>query len=552
MSEKRPFALSRRSMLGATAVVAGGAGLAGGALVYANETASPSNQTGADCDTNPALPKREFRGSWIATTANVDWPSKPGLDEETQKQEYLRFLDDAKTHNLNAVITQIRPTGDAFWPSPHEPWSRWLTGEQGKNPGYDPLKFAIKETHKAGFEFHAWLNPYRITMSTSAGDVGSDLSKLVDGHPARKNPGWVVEYPKNHDASQLYYDPGIPEVRDFVIDAMMHAVDNYDIDAVHFDDYFYPYPVDDQEFDDDDTFAEYGGDFDDKADWRRHNIDLLIQELGSRIKASKPWVRFGVSPFGVWRNKADDEKGSETEAGVATYDDLYADTRKWVRKGWLDYIAPQIYWAMSLEIASYTVLIEWWNEVCADVDCALYIGEALYKVGVDESSPEWKEDPKELSNHVAMARELANVDGNIYFSATSIREDALSAMTIISDKHYTAPALVPQTDHLGGAKPRPPRIKWVHWDDEGAVIKVRSSGHDKGIDGTAWYALYSLTGEIGECAFADATNLVQVVAAHPHGKSVKLRWKGERDNERVFAVTAINRVWQESGPAISH
>ena len=550
MSDKRPFALSRRTMLGAAAVAAGGAGLAGGAFVYANETGA-TNRPGTGCDTNPALPKREFRGSWIATTANVDWPSKPGLDAETQKEEYLRFLEDAKTYGLNAAVTQVRPTGDAFWPSPHEPWSRWLTGEQGQDPGYDPLKFAIEETHKAGLEFHAWLNPYRVTMSTAAGDVGADPTKLVDGHPARENPNWVVEYPKNSDASQLYYNPGIPEVREFVIGAMMHAVDNYDIDAVHFDDYFYPYPVDDEEFDDDDAFAEYGGDFENKADWRRHNIDLLIKDFGSRIKASKPWVGFGVSPFGVWRNKADDDEGSDTESGVATYDDLYADTRKWVREGWLDYIAPQIYWAMSLEIASYTTLIEWWNDVCADVDCALYIGEAAYKVGVDEASPEWKEDPKELANHVAMSRELDNVDGNIYFSATSIREDALNAITIIRDEHYTKPALVPESTHLGGKKPKPPRIKAVEWDDKGASITVQPAEEGKGVNAATWFALYTVTGEIGECAFADAANLVEVVAMRPDDAIADLRWTGERTDDRVFAVTALNRAWQESGPAVS-
>ncbi|MGH8881503.1 MAG: glycoside hydrolase family 10 protein, partial [Stackebrandtia sp.] len=405
MSKLRPPSLTRRGVLGAAGAVGGAAVFSGVAFAGPEGPQGPDGATSGTGDgtPDPARPKREFRGSWIATTVNIDWPSKPGLDVDTQKAEYQRLLDDAAEFELNAVVTQIRPTGDAFWPSPLEPWSRWLTGEQGKDPGYDPLAYAIDATHAAGLDFHAWLNPYRISMTASNGDVGVDPSKLHESHPARRHPEWVVAYPKTD--GQLYYNPGIPEVREFVVEAMMHAVDNYDIDGVHFDDYFYPYPVGDEDFDDAAAFAEYGGDFDTLADWRRANTDALIQEFGRRIKESRPWVRFGVSPFGVWRNVADDPDGSDTEAGSPTYDVLYADTRKWVKEGWIDYIAPQIYWAISLEIASYQVLVEWWNQLCADTDCQLFIGEATYKVDVDEASPEWKNDPRELLNHVTLCRE---------------------------------------------------------------------------------------------------------------------------------------------------
>ncbi|GAA4910829.1 uncharacterized lipoprotein YddW (UPF0748 family) [Stackebrandtia albiflava] len=544
MPDTRPGALSRRTMLGAAGAAAAGAALwtGSGASADPGDTVTPQ---GRHDELDPARPKEQFRAVWIAGVVNIDWPSTTGLDAATQQAEYLRWLDDAKHYRFNAVITQIRPTADAYWPSSHEPWSRWLTGEQGGDPGYDPLAFAVEATHAAGMEFHAWFNPYRVSMPASSGDAGTDPSKLHESHPARQNPDWVVPYPKVGAAGRLYYNPGIPEVRAHVIDAMMDAVDRYDIDAVHFDDYFYPYPAGGEDFDDDAAFAEYGGDFTDKADWRRYNTDQLILEFGRRVKESKPWVRFGVSPFGVWRNIADDPEGSDTRAGAPTYDVLYADTRKWVREGWIDYILPQIYWAMSLPAASYRVLAEWWNDACENTDCQLYLGEATYKVNVDTVSPEWKQDPRELLNHLTLCREHANIVGNAYFSGNPVRQDQLSAMTLLRDEHYSRPALVPASSHLGGRTPKAPKVSSVEWRDGAYTVEWRPHRRGEGIDEIVRYAVYTTVGHPDECDLADATNLVAVVPHDPGAEVQSFRWEGGFESGRRFAVTALNRVWTE-------
>ena len=245
----------------------------------------------------PTTPLRQFRASWVASVVNIDWPSRTGLTAAQQQAELIGWLDDAVRQHHNAVILQVRPTADAFWPSKVEPWSQYLTGTQGGDPGYDPLAFAVAEAHKRNLELHAWFNPYRLSM-------GTDINALVPEHPARQHPDWVVTY-----GGKLYYNPGIPAARKLVEDAIMDAVSRYDIDGVHFDDYFYPYPVAGQVFDDAATYAQYGAGFPTLAEWRRNNIDLLIQELQQRIKAVKPWVKFGISPFAVWRNKATDPLG---------------------------------------------------------------------------------------------------------------------------------------------------------------------------------------------------------------------------------------------------
>ncbi|WP_069467551.1 glycoside hydrolase family 10 protein, partial [Actinacidiphila rubida] len=286
-------------------------------------------------------PHRQMRGMWVATVANTNWPSAPGLSPEQQRQELLDLLDLAVERRLNAVVFQVRPTADAFWPSPFEPWSQYLTGTQGQDPGWDPLGTAVEEAHRRGLELHAWFNPYRVSLST-------DTSKLVPTHPARLHPEWIVPY-----GGKLYYNPGIPEVRRFVEEAILDAVRRYPLDAVHWDDYFYPYPVAGQTFDDDAAWAAYGGDFTDRDAWRRDNCDLLVRETAEGIKAIRPTTKFGISPFGVWRNAATDPAGSATTAGVQTYDDLHADTRKWVEEGWLDYICPQVYWNIGFAAADY-------------------------------------------------------------------------------------------------------------------------------------------------------------------------------------------------------
>jgi uncharacterized lipoprotein YddW (UPF0748 family) len=367
-------------------------------------------------------PHRELRGMWIATVANTDWPSAPGLSPAEQRQELCDLLDLAVERRLNAVMFQVRPTADAFWPSPYEPWSRYLTGVQGRDPGWDPLGAAVHEAHRRGLELHAWFNPYRVSMT-------ADPADLVATHPARLHPEWVLPY-----GGKLYYNPGLPEVRRFVEDAMLDAVRRYPIDAVHWDDYFYPYPVAGQTFADDDAYARYGAGFPDRDAWRRNNCDLLVRETAERIRRIRPSARFGISPFGVWRNAASDPLGSATQAGVQTYDDLHADTRGWVTKGWLDYICPQVYWNIGFAAADYGVLVPWWSDVVRGTRARLYVGEALYKVGAAGQPAAWQ-DPSELLRHLDLCAEHPEVRGNVYFSAKEVAADPLGAMTLVQDRY---------------------------------------------------------------------------------------------------------------------
>ncbi|MQS34572.1 glycoside hydrolase family 10 protein [Streptomyces katsurahamanus] len=395
---------------------------AAGALAAATVAGDAVAVTGG-AEQRRRTPRREFRGMWLATVTNRDWPSKTGLTAAQQRTELLAHLDTAVARRLNTVVLQVRPTADALWPSPYEPWSQYLSGTQGTNPGWDPLGTAVHEAHRRGLELHAWFNPYRIA-------VHADPSRLIATHPARLNPHWVVPY-----GGKLYYNPGIPEVRAFVQTAMLDAVRRYAIDAVHFDDYFYPYPVAGQTFDDDAAFARYGAGFSSRAAWRRNNIDLLVQEMSQRIGAARPGVRFGISPFAVWRNIATDPLGSDTRAGVQTYDDLHADTRKWVLRGWIDHVVPQVYWNIGFPAADYAKLLPWWDELVRETDVDLYIGEALYKAG-DPAQPAAWQDPAELSRHLTLARSYPGVRGHCFFSAKEVGADRNGAMARVVADHY--------------------------------------------------------------------------------------------------------------------
>ncbi|WP_327405335.1 family 10 glycosylhydrolase [Streptomyces sp. NBC_01288] len=369
----------------------------------------------------------EMRGVWLATVANRDWPSRPGLTAAQQRTELIAHLDTAVRDRLNTVMFQVRPTADALWPSPYEPWSQYLTGTQGVPPGWDPLETAVEEAHARGLQLHAWFNPYRIANNT-------DLTKLVASHPARKHPDWVVAY-----GGKLYYNPGLPQVRAFVEDAILDAVKKYPVDGVHFDDYFYPYPVAGQTFDDDAAYDRYGGGFADRAAWRRDNIDKLIRETAARIEQIRPGTQFGISPFGVWRNIATDPRGSDTRAGVQTYDDLCADTRKWVRENWIDYLVPQLYWNIGFAAADYAKLLPWWAEVARGTKTRLYAGEALYKAG-DPAQPAAWQDPAELSRHLTLAAKYPQFGGHVFFAARDVAVDPVGAMARVVADHYQQPA----------------------------------------------------------------------------------------------------------------
>ncbi|WP_428986121.1 glycoside hydrolase family 10 protein [Streptomyces pyxinae] len=408
----------RRSGAGDT-----GPGAADGTVPPARTGGGEPGAYGGGGDGGDTRAATDFRGMWMATVTNRDWPSRPGLPVATQRAELKAYMDAAVERKLNAVIFQVRPTADAFWPSPYEPWSQYLTGVPGKDPGWDPLGTAVAEAHLRGLELHAWFNPYRVATHT-------DPSKLAPGHPARLHPSWVLPY-----GGKLYYNPGLPEVRRFVQDAMLDAVRRYDVDAVHFDDYFYPYPVAGQTFDDDAAYAAHGGGFPDRAAWRRNNIDLLVRETGDRIRQLRPGVRFGISPFGVWRNATTDPLGSATRAGVQTYDDLHANTRGWVKQGWIDYIAPQLYWHIGYELADYATLLRWWDEVVRGTGVELYVGEALYKAGASGQPAAWQ-NPAELSRHLDLAEDRPGVRGHAFFAAKEVVADPIGAMSRVVADHY--------------------------------------------------------------------------------------------------------------------
>ncbi|SFT07258.1 glycoside hydrolase family 10 protein [Saccharopolyspora flava] len=360
----------------------------------------------------------EMRGVWIASVANTDWPSRPGLPVEQQQAEYRALLDEAVANRMNAVFVQVRPTADAFWPSPVEPWSHWLTGQQGRDPGYDPMRFLVDEAHQRGLEFHAWFNPYRVSMT-------DDLNALVPSHPARLHPEWTFAY-----GGKRYYDPGLPQVRDLVTSAITDAVSRYQVDGVHLDDYFYPYPVEGQPIPDERTFAEHGKGFANIDDWRRENVNELVAGLHDRVHAIRPNAEFGVSPFGIWRNASSDPAGSNTR-GMESYSAIFADTRRWVKEGWVDYIAPQVYWQFGHPAADYAAVVPWWSQTVSGTGVKLYIGQAAYKVG----QPGWT-DPAELSNHLAFNADQPHVEGDLYFSAKSLTTVARDAMARVVHDHY--------------------------------------------------------------------------------------------------------------------
>ncbi|WP_406370420.1 family 10 glycosylhydrolase [Streptomyces sp. NBC_00647] len=412
--------LPRRAFAAAALATLSGLGTAGDAAA-ARGPASPHRPRA----------QRAVRGMWLATASHRDWPSRTGLSAARQRAELLAHLDTAVRLRLNTVFFQVRPAADALWPSPYEPWSQYLTGVQGKDPGWDPLGTAVREAHARGLELHAWFNPYRVSGQP-------DPARLAPSHPARVHPDWVVRY-----GGKLYYNPGLPPVRTFVRTAMLDAVRRYAVDGVHWDDYFYPYPVAGEAFDDDAAYAEHGAGFAGRAAWRRHNIDRLVLEMAAGIKKVRPGTRFGISPFGVWRNASSDPLGSATRAGVETYDDLYADTRKWVREHWIDYICPQLYWNIGFAAADYAKLLPWWAEVARGTGVHLYAGEALYKAGAPGQPAAWQ-DPAELSRHLTFARGHAEVRGHVFFSAAEVGADRVGAMARVVADHYQQSAKPPR------------------------------------------------------------------------------------------------------------
>lgn len=470
--------------------------------------AAEAGVTGS-CAGVPARATRQLRGMWLTTVMNIDFPSRPGLPQAQVKAEYERWLDLAVAQRHNAIFVHVRPSGDAFWPSRYAPWSEWLTGKRdGSSPGWDPMAFMVERAHARNLEFHAWFNPYRGSQPGPSGP-GADFTKLAPGHPLLAHRDWAVAYPTGKSA-RLYFDPGNPAARRFVEDAMLEAVERYDIDGVHFDDFFYPYPEKGQDFPDDASYARWGGGKS-RGDWRRDNVDTLVREMDQRIKALKPWVKFGISPFGIWRNRTSDPAGSDSR-GLESYDAIYADTRKWVRQGWVDYIVPQLYWTVGFAKADYAKLLPWWTALVKGTRVQLYIGQADYRVGEDGA---WS-DPAELDRHLTLD-EQAGVRGEVHFSAKQVRADRLGAVTRYRDRHYASPALLPLMSRLPSAPPAAPRLVATGRPAAGPLRFETRPG--AGRPATGW-ALYRVTGAQATLVATGRTGTPVADPAPPAGKAV--------------------------------
>ncbi|MGX6606961.1 glycoside hydrolase family 10 protein [Micromonosporaceae bacterium Da 78-11] len=421
-----------------------------GPITIGPAAVGPVDGTVGQCGITSAKATRELRGMWLTTVMNIDFPSRPGLSQAQVKKEYQGWLDLAVAQRHNAIFVHVRPSGDAFWPSAYAPWSQWLTGRfDGASPGWDPMAYMVSEAHARNLEFHAWFNPYRGTQPGPDG-AGTDLRKLSPGNALLKHPDWRIAYPKGKTA-RLYFDPGNPAARAYVEDAMLEAVTKYDLDGVHFDDFFYPYPEAGQDFPDGASYAKFGAGKS-RGDWRRANVDTLVREMDQRIKQLKPWVKFGISPFGIWRNKDNDPTGSDSN-GLSAYDAIYADTRKWVREGWLDYIVPQLYWNIGFAKADFAKLLPWWSTLVKGSDVQLWIGEGDYRIGEKGA---WS-DPAQIDRQLALNDKYA-VQGQVHFSAKQIRDDRLGAVTRYRDRHYATPALVPVMKQLPAAPPGAPAL----------------------------------------------------------------------------------------------
>ncbi len=374
-------------------------------------------------------PKREMRGVWVATVSNIDWPSKAGLNSMEQKKEVIKILTTAKQLGLNTIFLQVRAASDAIYASPFEPWSAALSGTCGKTPipYYDPLEFWIQEAHDRGLELHAWINPYRASLNAE--------QILPHNHPATIHPEWFLRY-----GNKLYFNPALEASRKHIIAVTEDLLTRYNLDGIHMDDYFYPYPITGENFPDSADYNHYLSCNKPLSieDWRRENVNQTIKELSETIKENHPTVAFGISPFGVWRNEKNDPRGSNSEAGVTNYDHLYADVLTWLKNDWIDYITPQLYWDTQHPKANYEILANWWNT--NSYNKPLFIGHALYKVG--EENSQWK-SANQLPQQIKIARELDHVNGNVFYSYKHLNRDLLGFQDSLQHHYYQTKALPP-------------------------------------------------------------------------------------------------------------
>ena len=476
-----------------------------------------------------AQPKYEFRAAWVASVENIDWPSKKGLPVDSQKVEFIRLLDMHKRNGLNAMVVQIRPAADAFYPSLYEPWSEWLTGVQGKPPApyYDPLQFMIEETHKRGMEFHAWCNPYRAVYAIGKSSITRD-------HISRVHPEWFVRF-----QNTLYFDPGNKEVQQYVTTVMRDIVRRYDIDGLHMDDYFYPYEIVEgsplKDFPDKGSFEKYGNGLS-IGDWRRSNVDSVILLISRGIKEEKKYCRFGISPYCVWRNKSKDPEGSETQS-ISNYDNLYADVLLWLKNGWIDYVAPQIYFEFTQPHVPYGVLLDWWSRHSYGRQC--YIGLGIYKAGVNLA---WR-DKTLLPRQIRALRDYPDVQGAIFFSSKSFERNPYGWNDSLQNNYYNYPALIPPMAWIDTARPQEPLFH-TEYDKKAfsGTAWLSRGGPQDSLRGFAVYRSDSAN------MVVDSTPVYEFIPYDPVAGFTVRNPVEEKGKVHYYYVTAVSRNNIESRP----
>jgi uncharacterized lipoprotein YddW (UPF0748 family) len=474
-----------------------------------------------------AQPKYEFRGVWIATVDNIDWPTAGNWDSEKQKAEFIDILDMHQRNGMNAMVVQVRPSADAFYPSQYEPWSQWLTGEQGKPPVpyYDPLKFMIEETHKRGMEFHAWLNPYRANFNIKTASIAAN-------HITRTHPDWFVTY-----GDKKYFDPGNKEAQKFVIDIVQDIVKRYDIDAIHMDDYFYPYRITGKEFPDAKSYAQSGSKLS-KDDWRRSNVDTIIQALSKIIKKEKKLCRFGISPFSVWRNKSKDPEGSDSKAGQTNYDDLYANVLLWMKKGWIDYVTPQLYRAIGDSLVAYEKMLDWWSR--HSYGKHIYIGHGIYRGA--EKDALWKK-PTQIPDQIKLLRRYPNVQGSLYFSSKTFSKNPNGWNDSLQNNYYKYPALLPPMRWIDNEKPWPPIVERTIVDDTIVQLIVKPDPRNR-VE-IKYYVVYQFATDSNSEPFGNIPKFISKFVPSPNGFKLTEPLSANHFSYR-YLVTAVGRNNNES------
>lgn len=467
-------------------------------------------------------PKRELRGVWIATVQNIDWPKPRNYNGLKQQEEFLNILNSHEQTGINALFVQVRTAADALYAKSEEPWSAYLSGLQGQSPKpfYDPLAFMIQESHARGIEFHAWLNMNRASMSTK--------NLLAANHVVRQHPEWMVIYNNQH-----LFNFGIPAVRQYITQVVKNLVQQYDVDGIHFDDYFYPYPIKSAHFNDDEAYAQYKLPNESLADWRRRNINTLIEEISVTIKSVNPRVKFGISPFGIWRHKSSDpEYGSPTSRGLQSYDDLFADTEKWTKAGWLDYIAPQLYWGTTHRVATFGPLANWWSE--HGYGRPVYIGHAAYHL-----NDQW--NAVELSKQLSQARSLGQVKGSIFFSSSQLTSNAKGWRDTLRASLFKHIALVPPMPWIDSIPPTAPHKVTLIKQAGKWTMSWQPGEASQDNDPSAYYVIYRIQRSEGIRGTQNPTNIL---------------YKGQKNTFNIdasdiqsgfgFVVTAFDRLHNES------